>query len=254
MIKTLDRLRRHGVWIKERYERWEERQVARRFSGWSVRRRLLVFVLAPTMLICCGGVTGLPVLWLLRETVEAGRGAPAPVAAADEYLVRLSYGDEDGLLPVLDDEQDHLLEQWRGYLAAMRSTDPAPFGLDLNIVDPGSPSGDHATVRIDVQAVWWDTDGGGASYKSKPRTWVIETREDDGWRVTRVDAPPWCGTGGYLPECGNNPAPAPTATPSDPPSPDPLQHPREMLRCGPRDPFRAWHSCPPTGPTTTPSA
>ena len=251
VITKVDQWIRRLRTVKTAYERWEQHQVARRFAGWSVPRRLVVFVVLPATMLCCGGgALGVPLLWFARETAEAGRGASAPVAAADEYLLRLSYGNDDGLLPLLDDDrQDQLLRQWHDYRDSMRSTDPAPFNLDLSVADAGSPAGDRSTVRIDVQAVWWSTDANGRTggYKSKPRTWVIEVREDDGWRVSRVDAPPWCGPGGYVQRCGRAVASAPpTSRPSPSPSIDLLEHPREMLPCGKRDPFRELHSCPPT--------
>ncbi|MBB4747159.1 hypothetical protein [Actinoplanes lobatus] len=256
MITRVDRWVRWRV-VKAAYERWEERHVRHRFSGWSVRRRLAVFVFTPTLLICCGGILSVPVLWFARVTVEAGKGAPSPEAAADEYLIRLSYNDPDGLLPLLDDGgQERLLSQWRTYQDAMRSTDPPPTRLDIKSLRSGPVVDGRAEVRAEVQAVWWGADDNGrlGGYSSSPRTWVIKTRNDDGWRVAGIDAPPWCGTGGYVPRyegAGDgepSAAPVPAVVPS---SADPLKHPREMLKCGPRDPFRAWHSCPPTSSMPT---
>ncbi|MFI5893786.1 hypothetical protein ACIA5D_27165 [Actinoplanes sp. NPDC051513] len=39
-------------------------------------------------------------------------------------------------------------------------------------------------------------DGRAMPYKSRARTWRITTREDNGWQVTWVEAPTWCG--GYV--------------------------------------------------------
>jgi hypothetical protein len=242
----------------ERYERWERRHITARIGGWSVRRRFLTFVVLPlTALLCCGGPVGIPVLLLARETVDAGRGSPSPVAAANEYLTALGYGQEEGLLPLLDDErQDDLLAQWRAYSAAMKATEPPPSRFDFGTLVAGAPANDRTVVRAEVEAVWWDTDENGrlGGYVSSPRTWAITTREDDGWRVSRVDAPPWCGADGYVLRCPDDPEPVPTSEPSATPSPDLLKHPREMLRCGVRDPFRELHSCPPSSPApATPS-
>jgi len=254
MITVVDRVRPRWEMIQQRYFRWEQRQVATKLVGWSRRRRLILFVLLPVMgVLCCGGTVGIPAAWSLRETIAAGRGAPTPDAAASEYLMRLSYGDGEGLLPLLDDDSQRDLEdQWRDYRAAMRSTDPPPLRLDFGPLDLGPAGNGRAEVRANVQAVWWGAaaDGRTVGRSSSPRIWVIETREDDGWRITHVTAPPWCGEGGYVPLCA---APAtPAAIPSPTQSTDLLRHPREMLRCGPRDPFREMHSCPAPVSTSAP--
>jgi hypothetical protein len=255
MITAVDRVAAQLTRAKAGYEQWEQRQIAKRFAGWSVRRRLTVFVLLPVVLICGAGVVSIPALWLVGATVDAGRGAPSADAAASEYLMRLSYGNEDGLLPVLDDSrQDELLGQWREYLAAMRATDPPPFRLEFEKLGLAPATRDQTEVRTDVQAVWWDTDNDGrtSGYSSSPRTWLIEVREDDGWRVSKVSAPPWCGADGYVRRCPGDPViPTQAASPTPSPSLDLLQYPREMLRCGPRDPFRKMHSCPPGAPSPT---
>jgi hypothetical protein len=57
--------------LSERFQQWE-RRVGARLSGWSVRRRWLVLVLLPTLLICgCGTVVGIPAAWVLRTTLAA---------------------------------------------------------------------------------------------------------------------------------------------------------------------------------------
>jgi hypothetical protein len=124
-----------------------------------VRRRWTVLVLLPTLLLCCGTVTATPLLWVARMTLDAGRGAPGPDAAADTYLTALSYGDDEGLLPLLDDDhQDDLLKQWRTYRDAMQHTDPPPARLDYGALTVGP---------------------------------IV-----DGWRVSAVEVPAWCG--GYV--------------------------------------------------------
>jgi hypothetical protein len=181
------------------YQRWEDRRRPK-LSAWSTRRRWLVLVLLPSLLCCCGGgVIGVPVVWFLRETESAGKGAPAPDAAADDYLMALGYGQEEGLLPLLDDEhQDELLSQWRDYRAAMQGTDPPPARFDFAGLKVGPIEHGRAEVTTDVRAAWWITEDNGriSMYDSEAFTWRIETREDDGWRVTKVEAPVWCG--GYV--------------------------------------------------------
>jgi hypothetical protein len=249
MASIIDALRAVKDRARGTYANFEGRLLAGPAGRWTPRRRWVVAVLAPALaLLCCCLPTAFPLIWLAKSTVEAGRGAPSAVAAANLYLLALGYDEDDGLLPVLDDErQDQLLEQWRAYRTAMQATPGGgPNRLDLARFQPEHASDRRTVVAVDVSATWWGRGGtAGTSLRSQPRTWRITTRDDDGWRVTHVDAPPWCGPGGYLPQCGPTPSPSPPST-SASPSYDPLQHPREMLRCGPRDPFRQRHSCPPT--------
>ncbi|GID98020.1 hypothetical protein ACFQFC_15835 [Amorphoplanes digitatis] len=179
------------------YVRWEHRKAAR-FNSWSSGRRWATFVLLPTLVFCCGGtVVGVPVVWAIRETVEASRGAPSPDAAANEYLMALGYDTEDGLLPVLDDDhQDELVAEWRAYRKAMDSTNPPPARLDFGALAVGPLDDGQAAVTADVSATWWDTGGPATSYRSKAFTWRFRAREDDGWQVVSVEAPAWCG--GYV--------------------------------------------------------
>ena len=185
--------------VKVQYARWEGRNVAR-FTTWSVARRWVSFVFVPTVLICCGGtVVGVPAGWVFRETVEASKGAPSPDAAADEYLMALSYDNDEGLVAVLDNRhQDELLDQWHAYRDAMKSTDPPPFRLDFGALFVSDAAEDRATVTTDVAATWWDTDSVGrlGGYRSEAYAWRFTTREDNGWQVVSVDAPVWCG--GYV--------------------------------------------------------
>lgn len=164
-----------------------------------MRRRWTVLVLVPALVIgCCGGIVAAPLGWIVKETAAAGRGAATPTAAADEYLMALGYGQEEGLLPLLDDEdQDELLKQWRTYRAQMEGTDPPPARLDFDALEVGPIKDGRAEVSTDVSATWWNTEGERTSfYRSQQHRWVIETHDDGGWRVSAVHAPAWCG--GYV--------------------------------------------------------
>lgn len=178
------------------YLRWERRRAAR-FAHWSVRRRWVAFVLVPIMVMCCGGtVVGLPLAWLFRVTIEASRGAPSPDAAADDYLMALSYSNQDGLLPVLDkSRQDALLAGWRAYRKAMDTTRPPPSRLDYAGLTVGPIVNGTAEVTTQVAATWWGA-GGQGGYSSDEHTWRFQTRQDNGWQVVVVEAPTWCG--GYV--------------------------------------------------------
>ena len=135
--------------------------------------------------------------WFVRETVEASKGAPSPDAAADEYLLALSYDNEEGLLSILDnDHQDDLLASYRAYRQAMASTKPPPSRLDFAGLTVGPVVEGYADVTTDVAATWWPANGRGVSYRGEKHTWRFRTREDNGWQVVSVDAPAWCG--GYV--------------------------------------------------------
>jgi hypothetical protein len=68
------------------YEGWEARRVGR-LSGWPRRRRWLVFVLLPVLLVCGGGTAvGVPVVWAVGLTA-AGKGAANPEAAVAAFRV-----------------------------------------------------------------------------------------------------------------------------------------------------------------------
>jgi integrase len=158
----VDQWKRRWDRIEVAYERWEQRQLQHRFARWSRRRRIALFVLLPVVLICCGGLLAVPGAWFVRETAAAGEGAPSPEAAANDYLMRLSYNDAAGLLPLLaDDQQDRLLDQWQAYRGAMQSTAPPPFKLDIGRLRSGSVVGGRIAVSTEVQAVWREQDENG---------------------------------------------------------------------------------------------
>jgi len=133
-------------------------------------------------------------------TIDAGRGASSPAAAADVYLGALGYNNDEGLLPLLDDHrQDQLLAQWRAYRDAMQHTSPPPARLDYGPLTVGPTAHGQAEVTAEVTATWWTTDNGRVGgYRSQAQPRRITTREDDGWRVSAVVSPAWCG--GYVRE------------------------------------------------------
>jgi hypothetical protein len=239
------------TWGRESLGRRSKRARAR-VRGWTPRRRLIVFVFVPVLLVCCCGVpVGVPLWWVVSQTVKAGKGEASPAAAATVYLMDLGYGrDSDNELPLFDDDrQAELVQQWNALRATMAAAAMgAPSAFDSGTLDVGPIEGGRATVTTSVVATWWSKTGGGGSLRSHALPWTFETRDDDGWRISRVTAPPWCGAGaaGYVTTC-DQPELAgsgPSVTPS--PSDDLLQNPREMLPCGPRDPFPELHSCPPS--------
>jgi hypothetical protein len=180
-----------------RYGRWEAR-IAARLHGWSIGRRWVVLVLVPCLLCCGGGVVlGGPLVWILGETVKASRGAASPVAAVDIYLGALSYGNDDGLLPVLDDSRgDMLVTQWDDYRAQMRRGGSAPSKLEYSFDGRPDTDADQAVVQAEVHPVWFGTNGHALSSAGAAHAWRFVTREDNGWQIESVTPYPWCG--GYI--------------------------------------------------------
>jgi hypothetical protein len=78
----------------------------------------------------------------------------------------------------------------------MKATNPPPFRLDYGSLTVGPIVNGHAEVTTDVSATWWGTGGSTGRYKSDAYTWRFQTHEDNGWQVSVVDAPIWCG--GYV--------------------------------------------------------
>jgi hypothetical protein len=159
-----------------------------------VRRRWTILVLIPTLIVCGNGMAfGVPAAWVFHATLEASQGAPSPDAAANEYLLALGYDNEDGLLPLLDnDHQDALLAAWRAYRAAMSGTTPPPSKLDFGPLAVGPIVDGRAVVSTEVSATWW----GENAYRSEAHTWRFTTRQDNGWQVEAVEPFTWCG--GYV--------------------------------------------------------
>jgi hypothetical protein len=107
-------------------QRWETRPAAR-LRGWSVRRRWTVLVLLPTLLLCCGTVAATPLLWVMRMTLNAGRGVPNPGRRGVE------------------------LQQRRGPAAAARRRPPGrPARLVADV--PGRDAARRSTARASTTA------------------------------------------------------------------------------------------------------
>jgi hypothetical protein len=183
--------------IIARYEGWESRRV-QRLSGWPRRRRWLVFVLLPVMLFCGGGTAiGIPIMWAIGLTADASKGAANPEAAVNIYLIALGYRNDDGLLPVLDDDQDDaLMRQWNAYLAETRRGGTQPSKLDFDFRGQRQLDARHVEVIAGVSPVWWNTSGGATAMQGQRQDWRFRTHEDHGWQIDKVTPFPWCG--GYI--------------------------------------------------------
>ncbi|WP_157411547.1 hypothetical protein [Actinoplanes rectilineatus] len=200
VLRVITWLGRHIEQGKISYFRWES-QSSRRFKAWPVQTRWLAFVLFPAMFAgCCGGPAMWLAAWFSGATADAGRGAVSPEAAANEYLLSISYNNVEGLAPLLDDDrQDQLLRQRAAYLSEMEATDPAPARMSWEGYDVRPLSQGRVEVRTDVRGNWTSAAEGGGRlrmFNSEAHPWVILLAEDDGWRIVEVRPHPWCG--GYV--------------------------------------------------------
>lgn len=170
-------------------------------------------------------------------------GQANPGAAVNAYFESGPLGGFGGLGRAADSiDFDGVLcasrrDQLRRQAAAFaRDLDrPGVLRIEPLAGDQVTIHGDTATVVDRIQVSATDgTPGSTLTYHSTPVIWTFQT-VDDGWRVCQVDAPAICGS---LLRCNATPdsttPPSPSASPSD----DLPGSVREMLPCGPRDPFR----------------
>jgi hypothetical protein len=169
-----------------------------RFRGWLARRWWVEFLLVPALLLGCAGLAvGVPLTWFITQTTTANRGAASPAAAVTTYLEALNDGNEEALLPVLDDDRgDALIQQWREYRTAMRhgTTAASRLASPMPITRPVGER--HAMAEVAAYPVWSAGDGSGLSHRGAAHVWRFATREDHGWQILSVTPFPWCG--GYV--------------------------------------------------------
>jgi hypothetical protein len=208
------------------------------------RRRRLFLLLAAVLVVCVAAPVVVFIGWVAGQTVKASKGAPSPDAALVDWMY--SFRDPtavDADRYVLPERRAELARVRDAFLAQLRQTAPGARVEVSSIAATETIDGDRATVT-DHYLVSLPLEGTVTSVHTRALAWTAEARRSDGgWRLWTVSVPPWCGSGGYVPQCGP-PAAKPTASASPSPSDDLLQNPRDMLRCGPKDPFRTWHDCP----------
>lgn len=202
---------------------------------------LVVVVAVPVVLV---------VGWFVRGTVKAGRGAEAPSVALLSWMY--SFRDPDAVDAdryVIPERRAELSRQRAEFVAAARASGLV-VTIEIGTPPAGQPAaenvdGDQAAVTDWYQAQW-PLGRGALNHHTESLPWRADVRRSgDGWRIWSVQFPPWCGPGGYVARCGTAPAASPSSSPTPSPTEtDLLQNPRDMLRCGPRDPFRSLHSCP----------
>jgi hypothetical protein len=204
--------------------------------------------------------------WFIRKTIDAGKGGGSPGAT----LLAFMYTFEDGpdalgvSRLIVDSKKDAIQKQRKAYLAEM-AADAQKSGWTATFEIGSRPegaengdviNGDKATTVGWFSVRWTPPESlrpshGLPWYGGPSRPWRAETRRDDGgWRLLSVTLPPWCDPGdltGYS-RC-DRPYPSESITPSpSQSSEDPLGKVRDMLPCGPRDPFRSMRACPSSPP------
>ncbi|MFG3576763.1 hypothetical protein [Micromonospora chersina] len=133
------------------------------------------------------------------KTLDAGKGEPSPVAAANAYLLAVFSGSDDelGLRRCLCSGQEAELmaeaREWRAKVAAANSEIKVESShwetLDAN----GTVS---ATIAFRSTHV--DQFTGRVTFiRGSEHEWRFQTTQergiDGGWKVCRVNAPPLCG-------------------------------------------------------------
>lgn len=155
-------------------------------------------MLVPVLLLCGAGlVVGVPLTWFITQTAAANQGAASPTAAVTTYLEALNDGNEEALLPVLDDDRgDALIQQWRDYQTAMRHGTTAASRLASRMPITRPVDERYAVVEVAAYPVWPAKDGSGLSHHGAAHVWRFTIREDHGWQIVSVTPFPWCG--GYV--------------------------------------------------------
>lgn len=220
------------------------------------RRAVLATVGAVAVLLVCA----LPAMTFATFAVDHGQtGAACPECAVTAYLGSGPLGgfahDDLTFSQALCAERREELKRQAAGMA--RDITAATNGAGISYLkaeasnDRARVNNDRATVVTTVRLRFTFTErqpAGVTGTTVDADTWTFGLVHDDGWRVCRVDAPAMC----HVLDCAPAP-PSPAVTPSPTATDDLLQHPREMLQCGPRDPFRELHNCPTPAPAPTPS-
>jgi hypothetical protein len=199
-------------------------------------------------LLLCGVPAG--ALWTFG--VDHGvSGAACPECAVTAYLSAAPFAafahDDLTFDRVLCDGRRGELQRQADVMArdvqAVGETWRKVSSADEQVTADGDRATVTARVSLDI-----GVDGtqmtGVTTWRHDWGAWTFTVVEDAGWRVCGVDAPQLCGE---ILNCERS-TPTPSASPTEE---DLLQHPREMLPCGPRDPFRERRRCPAT-PAATP--
>jgi hypothetical protein len=171
-------------------------------------------------------------------------GAECPECAVTTYLASAPFAgyasDELAFGRVLCDGRRDELQRQADVMAhevrAVSSSWQKVSSSDELVSVDGTTVSVSARVSLDI-AAGEQQSAGVTTWRYDLGSWTFAMVEDDGWLVCGVDAPRLCGE---VLNC-DPPAPTPSTSPTEE---DLLQHPREMLPCGPRDPFRERRNCP----------
>jgi hypothetical protein len=203
---------------------------------------------AVAALLLCGVPAG--ALWTFG--VDYGEpGAVCPECAVTTYLSAAPFAafahDDLRFDRVLCDARRGELRRQADAMAhdvqAVGETWRKVSSADERVTAEGDRATVTARVSLDV-GVDGTRSVGVTTWRYEWGAWTFSLVEDAGWQVCGVDAPQLCGE---ILNCEGS-TPTPSASPTEE---DLLQHPREMLPCGPRDPLRERRRCPPT-PGATP--
>ncbi|MFF5230000.1 hypothetical protein [Dactylosporangium sp. NPDC000521] len=150
------------------------------------------------------------VLPLVRDTIEAGQGAANPNEALVRYQISFGYPGKDGEMlaarmvtgkrskDILKTRADFLADRERDiarhpeWVWGEVKTGWAPEGQELISVHK---EGDRADVTLWFSVGGHPNDGRTDGWYSSTLPWHAKAvRQRDGWRLTEVEIPTWCGT------------------------------------------------------------
>jgi hypothetical protein len=215
------------------------------------RVRLVLLVLVAAAM--CGGV---PVGTFATFAVSyAPAGADCPSCAVIAYFSRGPWSGFTADASTFDQvlcgsRRAALRAQAQGFRRDIEAMSAwSGWGLfDIGSYDEAiTARGGTTTVvgQVRLTLAKLDANGHTQLHETGGQVWTFTLTHDDGWQVCGVGAPPLCDV---VLRCvaplGLPPAASPSPSSSDPVGA--LLAPLEPLqRCGPDDPFRQWHDCPP---------
>lgn len=195
-----------------------------RVGRWKFALLGVVLVVA----VCLGVPAALVVNWLVKGTLEAGKGAASPTLAVQAYFLNTPIGgalagDEVEVNLFCDGREDQLHQQTLELVKAAKRVELVDrIAFDKAEEHPSAGveavDGDRATYTTQANWHYLNTNpqrkaGEWLYWSSAYQDWSFELVSDNGWRVCGVTAPDPCAPSSEL-RCDPPPVPAATASES----------------------------------------
>jgi hypothetical protein len=166
--------------------------------------------IAGALALCLAVPVAVIAVPIIRETIEAGGGSNSPQEALLSYIITFEPPAKAQQLDaerfIVRSKRKTMLKQRADYIGAIEASNRAhpdqPARITVAYDDEHQTQvdihGDRATVTEYWHAQWDLTPthvGGPMGYVSRPLPWTATAqRQADGWRLTSLTIPPWCGT------------------------------------------------------------